>query len=115
MATVIQGATYRAEIIAAISNQAISPKIERSDEEINRRALVALRTNLCIPAERIMVIVINGSVTLEGSVQFNVQRMLAESLMRRLGGITSVRNRIEVRPEDFIRATKLEIEEDAGD
>lgn len=104
----------RMEATTLASNPAVMPQIEQRDEEIARKALIALRTNLCVPAERIMVIVINGLVTLEGSVEFQVQKMLAEAAVRRLGGITGICNRLEVKPEDFAQATKIEIDEETG-
>ncbi|MEW6212813.1 MAG: BON domain-containing protein [Acidobacteriota bacterium] len=100
---------------ASLPASAPMPRIEESDDEIARKALVALRSNLCIPAERIMVIVVNGLVTLEGSAEFQVQKLLAEAAVKRLSGITGIRNRIEVKPEDFIHAARIEIEEEVSD
>jgi osmotically-inducible protein OsmY len=91
------------------------PQIEEKDAEIVEKAIRALRSNLCIPAERIMVIVLNRLIILEGSVEFQVQRLLAEAAVKRLGDITGIRNRIEVRPEDFACAPGIQIEEEAPD
>jgi osmotically-inducible protein OsmY len=103
----------RAEARPSISNQPAKSRPE--DEEIARKALIALRANPCIPAERIMIIVINGLVTLEGSVEFQVQRMLAEASVKRLGGITGICNRLAVKPEDFIQSQRIEIEAEFSD
>jgi uncharacterized protein YjaG (DUF416 family) len=84
----------------------VRPLVEERDAEIVKSARAALRTNACVPVERINVAVANGLVTLEGSVQWEVQKMLAEALVRRLSGITGIRNRIEVRPQDFLPETE---------
>ena len=103
----------RAEARTFSTNEPAKSRPE--DEEIARKALIALRVNPCIPAERIMVIVIDRLITLEGSVEFQVQKMLAEASVKRLGGITGIRNRLEVRPEDFIQSQGVEFEVEFSD
>jgi osmotically-inducible protein OsmY len=46
-----------------------------------------------------MVIVRDGGVTLEGKVQSELQSMLAEAEIKRLSGIASISNQLEVKPE----------------
>ncbi|AWM27730.1 osmotically-inducible protein OsmY [Sinorhizobium fredii] len=46
----------------------------------------------------IRVKVENGYVTFDGTVEFHFQRSAAESLVRRLTGITGIDNRLRIRP-----------------
>jgi osmotically-inducible protein OsmY len=74
---------------------------ERSDEDIARNADIVLRGNPLIPVERITVDVTDGLVTLKGSARWRVQKMFAEAVIKKLKGISGVRNDIEIRPQDF--------------
>jgi osmotically-inducible protein OsmY len=78
---------------------------ERPDPEIAREAVASLRNQLPISAERIKVVVKNGWVTLEGTVEWHYQRNIAEAAVGYIRGVKSVTNLIGLRP----RAEPIEI------
>ncbi len=71
---------------------------ERTDEDIARAAVDALKWNVLVPEDRIKVKVSKGWVTLEGSVDWQYQKSAAEKAVRRLLGVVGVSNLIEVKP-----------------
>ena len=86
--------------VRAVANDlGVWPAYRRDDTEIARDVLRALKTNACVPAEHIKAAVVEGRVTLEGIVHWEVQKMMAEASVRRLHGITGVINHIVVRPD----------------
>jgi osmotically-inducible protein OsmY len=70
----------------------------RTDPEIARDAIRELDAHAGVPAERIKVTVQAGWVTLEGYVDWEYQKDLAESAVRKLKGVIGVTNLIEVKP-----------------
>lgn len=87
-------------VAAIASDMLIKPLRDRSDADIARDALKAFQHHIFIPANDIMVIVRDGRVTLEGKVHSELQRMLAEAEIKRLRGIESISNHLEVKPEE---------------
>jgi osmotically-inducible protein OsmY len=71
---------------------------QRTDEEIAQAAVDALRSNVAVPADRIKVTVSKGWITLEGEVEWQYQRLAAESAVRNLPGVVGVSNQVVVRP-----------------
>jgi osmotically-inducible protein OsmY len=71
----------------------------RTDPEIAREAVHELESHISIPNEKIKVTVKNGWVTLEGSVDWQYQKELAESAVKKLKGVIGIINNIEVRPK----------------
>lgn len=84
---------------------------ERPDPEIARDAVAALELELPVSWERIKPIVRNGWVTLEGQVEWNYQRELAERVVRRLKGVKGVTNSIQLAPRVAPSEIKRKIEE----
>ena len=84
---------------AIASELLVKPARERSDTNIARDARDALHNHILIPASDIMVIVRDAGVTLEGKVHSELQCMLAEAEIKRLSGIASISNQLEVKPE----------------
>jgi len=78
----------------------------RADPEIAREAVAAIKTTLPIASEHIKVLVDEGRVTLEGKVEWQYQREGAENAMRRLKGIRSIENVIQIAPR--VSATDIE-------
>jgi len=80
---------------------------ERTDSEIARSAVEALERHVLIPSERITVTVSHGRVTLEGEVNWQFQRKLAESAVRKLEGVRDIMNKIRIKtnapPEKIAR------------
>jgi osmotically-inducible protein OsmY len=71
---------------------------QRTDPEIARNAVRVLESHVSIPSDQIKVTVKNGKVTLEGTVDWEYQKELARSSVKRLRGVTGVVNKIEVKP-----------------
>jgi osmotically-inducible protein OsmY len=83
----------------------------RSDPEIARDAARELQVHVGIPADRIQVAVQSGWLTLEGTVDWQYQKSLAEAAVRNLGGVTGVSNFIEVKPPVSPNEIENKIEE----
>jgi len=71
---------------------------KRSDDEIAQRAVSILHWSVQVPEDSIHVKVEKGWVTLGGAVEWQYQRLAAESSVRKLSGISGVSNLIEIRP-----------------
>lgn len=84
---------------------------ERTDPEIARDAVQALASHVSIPADKIKVTVKNGWLTLEGQVDWQYQKAIAESAVKRLKGVIGVTNNIEVKPHVSPTDVKSKIEE----
>ena len=83
---------------------------KRTDPEIVREAVQELENHVSIPAKEIKVVVKNGWVTLEGSVEWKYQKNLAESAVKNLRGVVGVTNNIEVKPRISPTEVKSRIE-----
>jgi osmotically-inducible protein OsmY len=70
----------------------------RSDSDIARAAVNALEWNASVPRDRVQVLVQNGWITLDGSVEFHYQKAEAERAVRSLLGVNGVIDRINVKP-----------------
>lgn len=70
-----------------------------SDDEIAKRAADILAWDARVPDEAIQVKVQNGWVTLTGTVEWQYQRVAAESDIRKLSGVIGVSNEIELEPQ----------------
>lgn len=84
---------------------------ERTDEDIARAAVDALRWSILVPKDRIKVKVSKGWITLEGSVDWQYQKNAAESAVRHLVGVAGVSNLIEVKPRVAASEVKAKIED----
>jgi osmotically-inducible protein OsmY len=84
---------------------------QRTDPEIARDAVHELESHVSIPADKIKVTVKSGWVTLEGTVDWEYQKSLAKSAVKKLKGVTGVTNKIEVKPKVTPQEVKGKIEE----
>ena len=69
-----------------------------TDPDIAQAAVNALDWNTAVPHKQIKVLVENGWVTLDGSVEYHFQKDAAESAMRNLKGVKGVHNMIAIKP-----------------
>jgi osmotically-inducible protein OsmY len=69
-----------------------------ADDDIARRAISRLNSNSAVPHEAVSVAVDNGWVTLDGTVDWQFQRALAERDIELLAGVTGITNNIALRP-----------------
>ena len=83
----------------------------RTDPEIARDAVHELESHVSVPSDKIKVTVRNGWVTLEGTVDWQYQKTLAESAVKKLRGVIGVTNNIEVKPQAEPTSIKSKIEE----
>src|SRR5882724_7096081 len=83
----------------------------RTDPEIARDAVQELQSHVSLPADRIKLTVRNGWVALEGTVDWQYQKTLAESAVKKLKGVIGVTNNIEVKPKITPSEIKSKIEE----
>jgi osmotically-inducible protein OsmY len=81
----------------------------RPDPELARDAVAALKTQLPFSWEDLKVIVKEGWVTLEGELEWNYQRDMAESAMRRLPGIRGISNFTTLKAKVMPREVKHRI------
>lgn len=72
---------------------------QRPDPEIARDAVAALKAELPFSSETIRVVVKDGWITLEGSVEWQYARVRAEDAVRRTRGVKGVTNSIELKPK----------------
>jgi osmotically-inducible protein OsmY len=84
---------------------------QRPDPELARDAVAALKRELPYSADRIKVVVVNGTMTLEGEVEWNYQKQRAEEIVRRVKGVRGVINTITVKPSVAPSEIKRRIEE----
>ena len=83
----------------------------RTDPEIARDIVHELESHISIPANNIKATVKNGWVTLEGNVDWQYQKLLAESAVKKIRGVIGVTNNIEVKPAVSPTDIKSKIEE----
>jgi osmotically-inducible protein OsmY len=78
---------------------------QKSDTEIAQSVLLALNWHTSIPEEKIKIKVENGTVTLEGEVEWAYQRESAREIIASLEGVRSVINLLtlsyKVTPKDL--------------
>jgi osmotically-inducible protein OsmY len=87
------------------------PKLDqRPDPEIARDAVAAIHHQLPISADTIRVIVKDGWITLEGTVDWNLQKERAENAVRWLTGVTGVSSVIDLAPQATPTDVKRKIE-----
>jgi len=84
---------------------------QRPDPELAREAVAALKRELPYSADRIKVVVVNATMTLEGEVEWNYQKQRAEEIVRRVKGVRGVINTIRVKPSVAANDIKRRIEE----
>lgn len=82
-----------------------------TDREIARAAVAALKLELPLVWESIKLIVKDGHIALEGTVEWHDQRERAEAAVRRLASVLSVHNSIGLKPRVAPFEIKHRIEE----
>lgn len=105
--------TQRVEGVRAVTDElAVKPAgdVQHTDPDIAQAAVNALDWNPSVPRNRIKVLVENGWVTLDGSVEYHFQKDAAEGAIRNLKDVKGVSNMIAIKPRasavDVIHAIK---------
>lgn len=89
----------RVKGVKAIANDlevTLPASSNRTDPDIARAAVDALKWNIAVPSDRVKVKVERGWVTLEGDVDWYYQKEAAERAVRYLTGVKGVSNLIAV-------------------
>lgn len=86
--------------VKAVANDIeVKSTLIRTDPEIARDAVREIESHISLPADKIKVTVKSGWVTLDGSVDWQYQKTLAESAVKKLRGVVGVSNNITVKPK----------------
>jgi osmotically-inducible protein OsmY len=105
-------AVERVAGVRGIANEIeVKSEYERTDADIAKAAVDALKWNVMVPSDKVAVKVDRGWVTLTGEVRWDFQRRAAENAIRHLAGIRGITNRVLVRPKVEPDAVKRKIEE----
>src|SRR5260221_2705313 len=83
---------------------------ERTDADLGKAVLNALRWEAAIPAGKLDVTVSQGWVTLKGEVEYAFQKRDAERVVQRLSGVKGVTNLITIKPPVSPTDLKQQIE-----
>ncbi|HEU4993624.1 MAG TPA: BON domain-containing protein [Gemmatimonadaceae bacterium] len=83
----------------------------RSDTDIAHAAVAALKWNVQVPPDRLMVRVDDGWLVLEGSVDWEYQRKAADESIRSLTGVKGVTNSITITQRPAAGDVRRRIEE----
>jgi osmotically-inducible protein OsmY len=98
--------------VRAVANDLVVRTLSaRTDPEIARDIVHELESHISIPADQIKATVKSGWVTLEGSVDWQYQKAIAESAVKRIRGVVGITNNIEVKPHVTPSDIKSKIEE----
>jgi osmotically-inducible protein OsmY len=84
---------------------------QRPDPDIAQDAVAAIKSQLPISADDIEVVANDGWIALEGRVEWQFQRALAESSVRRIKGVKGVTNSIVVKPRVEFQEIKQKLED----
>ena len=106
-------AALRVRGVKAIANDIevrLPGSAERTDPDLAKAVLNALRWEAAIPADKLDVTVSQGWVTLKGEVEYGFQKRLAERVVERLSGVKGVTNLITVKPHVMPTDLKQSIE-----
>jgi osmotically-inducible protein OsmY len=94
-------AAQRVPGIAGVVNEiavVLPAREQRGDEALASMVARALEWDVFVPGERVTAQVVNGSVTLEGQVDWPYQRAAAEEAVQRLRGVRDAINHVTVVP-----------------
>jgi osmotically-inducible protein OsmY len=83
----------------------------RPDPELARDAVAAIETQLPYSYSKIKVVVKDGWITLEGGLEWQHQKQMAETAVRRVKGVKGVINLIKLTPQVQPVEIKHKIEE----
>ncbi len=107
-------ATKRVKGVLGVANdiEVRLPSVhEKTDPEIARAAVEAIKSELPYSHENIKVVVKNGWVTLEGTAEWEYQRNRAEAAVRRVRSVKGISNLITLKPRVAPSEIKAKIEE----
>jgi osmotically-inducible protein OsmY len=89
----------------------ISPVNRKSDTEIAEACVNALRWDSSVPDDQIKIKVENGTVSMDGTVEWGYQRLAAKNALVKLTGVKGVNNMIVVKQKPSSIDVKQRIRE----
>jgi osmotically-inducible protein OsmY len=84
---------------------------QRTDEDIARMALEALKWDIQVPDNLVKLKVERGQITLSGEVEWEFQRIAAKDAVKNLTGVTKVMNNISLKARVSPAKVKEKIEQ----
>lgn len=99
--------------VKAVANELdvqLASDYARSDEDVASECVNALRAHASVPDEKIKIVVNDGWVRLEGTVEWQYQKSAAEHAIRYLIGVRGITNLIELKPRASAADVKEKIE-----
>jgi osmotically-inducible protein OsmY len=106
-----RGAKSVVGVLSVANDIEVQPKSQRSDPEIARDVVEALRLHSTVPEEKLKVTVNDGFVTLEGRVAWDFQRKSADRITADVQGVRGVINFITIVPTVSTEQIKEKIED----
>jgi osmotically-inducible protein OsmY len=103
----------RVEGVRAVTDELVvklAGDSQHTDADIAQATVNVLNWNTSVPSNRVKVLVENGWITLQGSVEYHFQKMAAEHVVRNLKGVKGVSNLIAVNPRVSAGDVKNKIE-----
>ena len=94
----------------AVANDIEVRPMTRTDPEIARDVVEAMKLDSSVPGDGIKAGIREGFITLEGNVEWHYQREAAENCARRVKGVRGVTNNIGVKPKVSTTEVKTKIE-----
>jgi osmotically-inducible protein OsmY len=82
----------------------------RTDEDIAKEAVEAIKWNVSVPDDKIKIVVSQGWVYLQGVVEWNYQKYSAKKTVENIPGVKGVVNSIQIKSADFDKIEKRAIE-----
>jgi osmotically-inducible protein OsmY len=111
--TAAQEDAHRVSGVKAVANDIevrLPGSAERTDTDLARAALNALKWDAGIPTDKIDITVSHGWVTLKGEVDHYFQKRDAERALERLSGVRGVSNLLTVKPQPLPHDLKSQIQ-----
>jgi len=108
----VERAAKRVRGVRAVANDLqIKPSFKPTDPEIARDVVQNLVNHIFLPADKVKVTVSNGWVTLDGTLDWQYQRKLAENGAKSIKGVMGITNNILLKPRVSTSDVKTKIEE----
>ena len=97
---------------AIIEQIAVDPgkSDKKTDAEIAAEILHAFTWNIDVPGERVKIIVEDGWVSLEGELEWTIQREAVKKAVYHVPGVKGIHNHIKIKSEKVDAVEKADIE-----
>jgi osmotically-inducible protein OsmY len=83
----------------------------RTDADIAAAAVSSLKWDFEVPEDKVKIVVRDGRVTLDGTVEWQFQKDAAERCVRYVMGVSGVNNAIGIKPRATAAGVKSKIED----